>query len=90
MGQTAMYKCRNCGNEFKASDGGGFCFIKFRCVNCDRTKDVDIPEGNVRIQEQDIGKCKYCEGELRGDIGPMCWKCKSRDVEQGDVEIYYD
>jgi len=84
MGVTAIYKCKKCGNKFKADDGAGMCFVLFRCVNCDTTKSVDRPI------KGDVGKCLKCAGELREDLGPMCQKCKSRDVEEKEIICLYD
>lgn len=30
MGQTAIYKCKKCGNKFEANKGGGFHFTEYR------------------------------------------------------------
>ena len=96
MGQTAIYKCNKCKNEFQAHEGGGFCFIEFRCVNCDVVKLVKCndrhapPEKWMPPTKEEIGTCEQCGGELKNNLKPMCPKCKSRDVEEKEVLIYYD
>lgn len=96
MGQEAIYKCRNCGNEFKSHEGGGFNFYEYRCVNCDTVKAVQAPKPSAKSakyqlpSQKDIGVCDKCNGSLKRDIKPMCKKCKSRDVEVKETLIFYD
>lgn len=95
MGQIAIYKCKNCGNEFEASEGGGFTIIEHRCVDCDQIKAVASdqmvdPEKYKPPPKKKIGKCKKCGGKLKDDLRPMRQKCKSRDVEEREVRVLYD
>lgn len=96
MGQEAIYKCNDCGNQFKARGGPGFFFLEYRCVNCDTIKPVKTmdqgvaPEEFILPSKEDIGTCKKCSGELRNDIKPMCPKCRSRKVEAKDILTFYD
>jgi len=94
MGQEAIYKCNNCGNEFKSHEGGGFLFKEYRCVNCDTIKRIETRselDEPLHIPTKDeLGACKRCGGELRDDIKPMCHKCKSRDVKEKNVLVLYD
>jgi ABC-type ATPase with predicted acetyltransferase domain len=95
MGQIARYECKNCGNWFKADVGGGMSFLQYRCVECDTIKNVDS-DRTVPIDEYkpptkiQIGICNKCGGELREHLKPMCDKCKSRDVEEKEVIMFYD
>jgi hypothetical protein len=50
MGHSGIYKCKDCGNEFEAREGGGFVFIEYRCVNCDKIKNV---HSNRRVSSED-------------------------------------
>lgn len=96
MGCEAIYKCKNCDNEFKSIEGGGFTFINYRCIDCDTIKHVDTmdqcvpPDGFIPPAREEIGVCKKCNGELKDDIRPMCPKCKSRDVEIKQILTFYD
>jgi ABC-type ATPase with predicted acetyltransferase domain len=95
MGHSGIYKCKDCGNEFKAQEGGGYAFIEYRCVNCDAIKDVFSnrgvsPEDYKPPTKKKIGVCEKCGGELRDDIRPMCPKCKSRNVKEQSIFMYYD
>ncbi|MCF7887662.1 MAG: hypothetical protein K9L76_00130 [Candidatus Omnitrophica bacterium] len=97
MGQAGIYKCNNCGNKFEAREGGGFCFIEYRCVKCDTIKNIShsrcVPlKEYIPPSKEKIGVCKKCGGELREDIKPMCPKCRSRDTEiSGEgIEVNYD
>jgi len=49
-----------------------------------RPKSVDHPI------KGDVGKCRKCGGDLRDDLGPMCFKCKSRDIEEKEIICLYD
>ncbi len=95
MGQEAIYKCRNCDNEFKSREGGGFLFTEYRCVECDYIECVEVNnavplEKYKAPTKEQVGVCKKCGGELREDLKPMCPACRSRDVEEKEVEIFYD
>ena len=94
MGTTGKWICLDCKHEFKANAGGGFHFSLFRCVQCDRTKSVDVeitfPGQWVTKDPKGAGSCKWCGGGLRDDIIPMCRKCRSRNTEQIEIEIFYD
>lgn len=101
MGREGIYRCQNCGNEFRAREGGGFSFSEYRCIDCDNIKELsdiqivrheDKPPEMIRTprEEQDVGVCEKCGGELREDIEPMCPVCKSREVEIIDVFRHYD
>lgn len=39
--------------------------------------------------EEIAGKCK-CGGQFRFDAKPRCPKCKSVEIEEGEVTVYYD
>ena len=94
MGTTGKWVCLDCGNEFTARCGGGFCFSLYRCVKCDRTKEITTKQyqgGKSTLPNpKEIGKCGWCGGELRTDIGPMCWKCKSRNTKETEITMFYD
>ena len=94
MGTTGRWRCLDCGNDFNAREGGGFYFSLYRCVNCDRTKEVTTAKCEngefIPIEHEDPGKCSRCGGELSDDIGPMCRKCKSRNVELIEITMFYD
>ena len=40
LGLTAVFKCKNCGLRFESSQGDGFNFVMYRCVDCDALKTV--------------------------------------------------
>ena len=99
MGTTGKWICLDCKHEFKGKEGGGFYFSLFRCVECDRTKSVWSVTSDVEItfpgqwvtkDPKGAGSCKWCGGELKDDIIPMCRKCRSRNTEQIEIEIFYD
>ncbi|MFC1906895.1 hypothetical protein ACFLW8_02265 [Chloroflexota bacterium] len=96
MGTKSVYRCLDCGNEFTAREGGGFNFIEYRCVDCDTIKAVRcnsriVPPGEwTPLGSEEISVCPKCGGELRRDIGPMCQKCKSRNVECIEDILNYD
>lgn len=95
MGHEAIYKCGKCGNEFKSQEGGGFLFVEYRCIECDSIKAVQAnrtvsPEHYREPTIKEIGVCEKCGGELKEDLRPMCPKCKSRDVNETRVLMYYD
>ena len=97
MGSISIYRCLNCGNKFTAHHGGGFYFIEYRCVGCDTIKVVkcnnrSVPCGEwIPPEPEEIGTCLECGEELSEDIGPMCQRCKSRNVKEDEDNIrYYD
>ncbi len=95
MGQEALYRCRLCGREFISSEGGGVLFDLYRCVNCDWIKAVSNGKKTWedkyrRPSAVEIGRCRKCGGELRGDLKPMCRNCGSRNVEEKECRILYD
>jgi DNA-directed RNA polymerase subunit RPC12/RpoP len=95
MGREAIYKCNECSNKFTSREGGGFFFIEYRCTDCDTIKAINA---NRRVSlkdyreptKEEIGVCEECDGELRDDLRPMRPKCKSRDVSETKVSVYYD
>ena len=48
MGTVAKYECRDCGHTFKASCGGGFCFVELRCEKCDNTQRLANQDYPIR------------------------------------------
>jgi len=95
MGKSGEYQCLNCGNIFEASEGGGFRFEQYRCVNCDKIKEIELKtdeenENRNNLPKSIVGVCKKCGGELRNDLKPMCPKCKSRDVVMISTSVLYD
>ncbi len=95
MGQTAISICKKCKNEFKSSEGGGFFFAEYRCVQCDNTKAVRVdrtvpPDRYKPPAKSKIGKCGKCGGKLGEELKPMCPRCKSRNVVEKTVLILYD
>lgn len=94
MGQEGYFKCRNCGSMFKSRMGGGIICVEYRCVKCDRIKEIECGErGTPSYHEptkEEIGACAHCGGEMRDDLGPMCRKCGSRDVEIDEITMFYD
>ena len=96
MGSVSVYRCLDCGNEFTAHAGGGFYFIEYRCVDCDTIKVVKCNNRSVPVGEweppepREIGTCLECGGELRKDIGPMCQRCKSRNIKEIEDLRDYD
>jgi hypothetical protein len=52
---------------------------------------LDEKEYN-RLVEQFAGKCKKkgCNGHYRFDAPPMCPKCGSIELEEGEVTVLYD
>ena len=95
MGYEAIYICNSCGNEFKTRYGGGESFKEYRCQDCDKIKTVHLKKKPDKDEYTDptpeeIGACGWCQGELREDINPMCWECRSRDTEVKEILIYYD
>jgi hypothetical protein len=44
MGHAFEAKCRECGNEFEARQGGGLTFHLLHCDNCGRTKSIRFEE----------------------------------------------
>ncbi len=84
MGNSAIFTCNRCKNEFEADDGGGFQFAMYRCVDCDLTMHVPLDKRSQKYI------CKRCKGEMRDDIGPMCPKCLSRDIKLKEITLYYD
>ena len=95
MGKEAIYKCNQCNNEFESNEGGGFKFIEYRCVNCDKIKPV---KNNRKVQikkykpptKKEIGVCEECQGKLKDNLKPMCPACSSRDVKEIKVLKHYD
>jgi len=89
MGFTAIFTCLECKNEFTARSGGGRFSDLYRCVACDAI--VSVPRYRIHgdgmfepVERADISpnkRCEKCNGELRDDLGPMCPKCKSRNIE---------
>lgn len=96
MGVEGIFKCNACAHEFHTRQGGGFHFLMYRCVECDRIKQVETmdqscpPEEFIPPTKEEIGICESCGGNLRDDLNPMCPKCKSRDVEEERIDIIYD
>jgi len=96
MGSIQVYRCADCGNKIRAHAGGGFCFIEYRCVDCDTIKVVkcnnqSVPEEEwIQPEPEGIGACLICGGELSDDIGPMCQRCKSRNIKEIEDLRDYD
>ncbi|MBI2267140.1 MAG: hypothetical protein HYU64_18600 [Armatimonadetes bacterium] len=89
MGQVARYRCKSCGSEFQAQEGGGFTFELYRCEKCDLVKSVPV-EGDERTPAQEPGTCGSCGGRLSRDLAPMCQKCRTRETECLNVVSFYD
>ena len=94
MGQAGYFKCNNCRNRFKSRMGGSTICIEYRCVACDHIKEITTSQrGTPDFREptkEEIGTCSRCGGEMRDDLGPMCRKCGSRDVEIDEITMFYD
>ena len=94
MGCIGTFKCLICGNEFSSEEGGGWLYSLYRCVQCDRIKYVTIrpkPGGGFEpTTSEEIGKCRKCGGELRNDIGPMCFKCHGRNAIMQEIRVFLD
>lgn len=89
MGYEAIFRCRQCGREFKSRVGGGVHFRLLRCVNCDRLVEVET-ESTGREPPPQVTSCPRCGGKLRDDLMPMCRRCRARDVEVVRTLILYD
>ena len=97
MGQTAIYKCRKCGNKFEASEGGGLSFVQYRCIKCDAVKtirvnyvSIDNPTKYTPPSKEQIGVCRRCGSKLSDNLRPMCPACKSRKVTEEEILAMYD
>jgi len=91
MGETITSKCRDCGEEFLLSEGGGFCFDLLQCDTCCETLQWDRRNGTVftleddgmkPISEKPIPQCK-CGGTFKTDAPPRCPKCRSTKIDKG-------
>lgn len=40
MGLNLMAECKNCGESFMVSEGGGFCFHLLHCSKCGKKKEI--------------------------------------------------
>ena len=105
MGHKVNAICQSCGYKFKISHGGGFVFHMLRCDRCGRTKSVlfdEIKEIHESYIGKNISKEEYhnrienyvgscnCSGEYKFHSPPRCPKCKSKDIEEGEITILYD
>jgi hypothetical protein len=97
MGATCGAICKECGNKFQYSDGGGMFSYLLRCDKCGRDKSIgfyEIPEPLLRDHqevEKLVGTCR-CKGRYRFDAPARCPKCKSTDFADDPefVTVYYD
>ena len=93
--KVSEFKCKPCEENFFAIYGSHYLGKEYRCVDCDAVLRINWPmEGEPPLPDI-YGNCE-CGGEMRGDILPMCSKCKSRDysmvrtvksVVRGQTEI---
>lgn len=84
MGFTALYRCKSCGNEFEASEGGGFQFLLFRCVTCDATKSVRKPKPLYMVrQEQELAYAS-----ARRAIPDLMYEIRTLDELKAQGKIY--
>ena len=88
MGKVAIYHCNKCNNEFESSDGDNFHFLQHLCVNCDTLENVSFKIG--ALEKKVGGACEKCGGELKEGLVLMCPKCKSRDLKEMKIIMFYD
>jgi hypothetical protein len=51
MGHTFGAKCKNCGTEFEASEGGGFTFHLLHCDQCGKDKSISFDKlGDLHLR----------------------------------------
>jgi predicted Zn-ribbon and HTH transcriptional regulator len=122
MGRTFDATCRECGDVFRASEGGGRRFEAVRCTECgeggaigheeiaeahrrfversdeamgiqdDREADVAFERARAEffaVVNAAAGECS-CGGRFRHDAPLRCPRCRSTDLERGNVRRLFD
>lgn len=96
-----MIECRNCGHKFTLNDGGGLVCLQLRCDSCGRPKSIYIKDSDVLRKaalpdkeycnevEKSAGACP-CGGKYTFDAPPRCPKCRSTDIDKGNIIVMYD
>jgi Zn finger protein HypA/HybF involved in hydrogenase expression len=89
MGRAFNAVCRNCKQEFEASEGGGMLYVQLRCDRCGQPKDYNIEElAHLDFRREDFeaqvekmaGNCN-CGGAYTWLAKPRCPNCGSDDYE---------
>lgn len=77
MGYSVQARCRDCGETFTVSHGGGFSFHLVRCDKCGETKSIGFDElGELHL--------RY----LKGLPGPYCIASAEHDRQvREDAQI---
>lgn len=103
MGIQFEAKCRKCGCEFEACDGGGFEFSMLRCDRCGSPHfvgpDEELPQPkSVWTRILELSRLKkvartdqcHCGGTYSADAPLRCIQCHSDDIEMGRITEHYD
>ena len=68
MGSQFQAKCKSCGHEFTAEDGGGFFFHLLHCDKCGRAKDISFRQlGEIHLRYLKGLPNGYCSASAEHD-----------------------
>ena len=84
MGQTIRTICLSCEHEFDHDYGGGFEYDQLLCDQCGKEYGVE----KNKILTNQI-QCR-CGGVFTITAKPRCPKCRSIDLKEKEVLVYYD
>jgi len=84
MGQSGEYECKDCGNQFGASEGRGMFFFEYRCIDCDTIKHVGFrrksDEAIMRLRAKEIRwNCPECTARF-GIFGLRWYKLRNKTL----------
>lgn len=66
-------------------------FIELRCEDCGSVQTTPRPEAAaVPGTVVALGPCTRCGGRLREDAPLRCPRCRSTEVDRGEVYLHYD
>ena len=91
MGKSGEYECKDCGNQFGASEGRGFFFFEYRCMDCDTIKHVGFRRKSDELPKNQIRNCPTCGGVAIALFGNdnEC-KCDNKDWQKGLILTFED
>jgi len=95
MGYSLTAICKDCGTEFRVSEGGGFFFHLLHCDVCGKDKSITLLElgddafFNFSKEVEILAGACDCGGHFKFNAKPRCPNCKSTNYKSmGDLLLY--